>query len=114
MHQRVTAVLEHLVSTFDKLSDGGRASQVSRILQRISKEALTDMADAPPEVVRYYFRQAAGLMYWAATGEPIPGVEFPEGFNPEFDLFSEAYQEIVSMRPDPEEVDAAQRHAINQ
>jgi len=104
-------MLSHFVHTLSAMSDG--KSNVARILGRISKEALTDMADAPPEVVEYYFRQAAGMMFWAATGEPIPGVEFPEGFSPELELYSADYQEIVMQRPDPEEIDAAQRAAIH-
>jgi hypothetical protein len=53
---------------------------MKRILGKIAKESQEELLDAPPEMIEFYFKRAAGLMMWAATGERIMNIPWPAEF----------------------------------
>lgn len=61
-------------------NDTVKNRRMSVMLKRIAAEAADEMSDVPPEIIELYFTQAAGVMYWAATGERIYNIPLPNGF----------------------------------
>jgi hypothetical protein len=113
VHKRVTAMVDHLSGLMLKMNEHSpRGSTMAKMLSRITKEAINDLQEAPPEIIAHYFEQVSAMMYWAATGLPIANIPFPEGFSPDLELYASDYQEAVAARPDPEAVDRAIRESV--
>lgn len=75
VHLRINHVMDYFLSQLD---DGTTKSKRTKLLLKaISDEASEEMVDAPPEAIEFYFKRAAGLIYWAATGEKILNIPWP-------------------------------------
>jgi hypothetical protein len=66
-----------------------KADKMRRLLTMIVEEAMSDLDDAPAEVLEFYFKRAAGMMYWSATGEKVENLPWPSNFNPPAGLSAE-------------------------
>jgi hypothetical protein len=81
--QRINHVMEYFLS---QMGGEGKAGQFKRMLAMISRDAMEEMKDAPPEAIEFYFRRAAGLIYWSACGERILNIPWPKDFAPPSEL----------------------------
>lgn len=69
------------------VNDGSaKGKRTSYLLTRLAKEALEEMKEVPPQMVEFYFRRAAAIMYWSATGERVIGMPMPDDFQPPAEL----------------------------
>lgn len=105
------------------INDGSKkGKRTAFLLNKLVDEAYEELVDVPPEMVEYYVRQTAAIMYWAATGERILNLPLPARFSPAAELevrdtptMSEVEQRAwaaIESAPDPEEIDRMQRGAI--
>lgn len=76
--KRIQLMLDYFISNIGQ--DTAKNKRVAYMLKRIATEAADEMADVPPEIIELYFKQAAGVMFWAATGEQIINIPLPAGF----------------------------------
>ena len=77
--ERFVATTEYFLSVMTSGEDK-KMGRTAQLLRMILTEATDELRDAPPEILEEYFRQAAGTMYWAATGERIMNIPLPAGF----------------------------------
>lgn len=90
--KRIELVMNYFLAQMD---DGtGRAKKYRRMLAMISQEGMEEMKDAPPEAIEYYFKRAAGLIYWSATGEKINNILWPDDFKTPAELNSAEVPQI--------------------
>lgn len=59
-----------------------QAKKVSFILEKLMGDALEEAAEVPPEILELYMSQAAGVLWYAATGETGSHIPIPDDFTP--------------------------------
>lgn len=64
----------------DILASPKTTKKAKFMIQTIMHEALSELRDAPPEMVEASFAQSTALMHWVSTGEIAQGIPMPEGF----------------------------------
>jgi hypothetical protein len=70
-----------------QMDDGSaKARRFRRMLAMIAQEGMEELRDAPPEAIEFYFKRAAGIIYWSATGEKIINIPWPKDFDPPNEL----------------------------
>lgn len=93
--KRIELVMNYFLAQMD---DGtGKSKKYRRMLAMISQEGMEEMKDAPPEAIEYYFKRAAGLIYWSATGEKIINIPWPDDFKTPPELDSANTPQMESM-----------------
>lgn len=106
--RRVNLVTDHFLNAMRTEGDT-KMKRVARLLQAIVSEAMDDLNDVPAPLLEMYMAESAALVMWAATGRWIPGAPPPDGFVVPYDLLSPEERAAIELKPDPEEIDAAQR-----
>ncbi|HEY6020720.1 MAG TPA: hypothetical protein VIY48_12740 [Candidatus Paceibacterota bacterium] len=74
VYRRLNSVLDYVSKMVPADAKG------AKIAQRIGREMVGDLSEVPPEIVEFYIKQLAGMMFWCATGETLDGVVLPEDF----------------------------------
>lgn len=78
---RTRAVMDYFVNSVQNRSDDAKSSKVMFILRKIVEDALEEASEVPPEIMELNMRQAAAILYYAATGEAAEGAPLPSDFN---------------------------------
>ena len=70
----------------DVKGEDKKSKRFKFLLRKIVGEATEEIDNVPPEMLEYYFKRAAHMMYWAATGCTIENMPMPPGFRPPAEL----------------------------
>lgn len=73
---RVTA--QYLLNSISSSSETGGKAAI--LMKKIILDSFNDLADVPPDIVEFYMRQSASVLYWAATGEVVTDTPLPDDF----------------------------------
>ena len=95
---RLTALMDYIMKDVRANPNTSRRAQF--FMKKISEEAMSELSEAPAEVVEDHFQRMASAMYWVATGQRIENMEAPIGF-----------WDFVGL-PEPNVIESAQRLAI--
>lgn len=107
------------------VNDGTKkGKRTAFLLNKLVNEAYEELVDAPPEMIEFYIRRTAALMYWAATGERIVNIPLPQNFTPDrvletrddptMSIDEKRMWAAIEAKPDPEEIDGQQRKVIRE
>jgi hypothetical protein len=92
------------------VNDGSaKGKRTAYLLNKLAQEAVNEMAEVPPEMVEFYFKRAAAVMYWSATGERVLGMPMPDDFVPPAELGASNEQLAL---PSAEELLAASNEVL--
>jgi hypothetical protein len=80
----VEVMMNHFLADIDDGSQKGK--RTAFLLRKLVSEAVEEMGEIPPEMMEFYFKRAAAMMYWAATGERIVNIPLPPSFVPDSEL----------------------------
>jgi hypothetical protein len=75
---RLSSLMEFI--TFGVKQNPGTSRRAKFFMDKIVQEAMTELDEAPPEIVEDHFQRMASAMYWVATGNVIQNMDMPEGF----------------------------------
>lgn len=77
---------------------GGDGSKAMIVIRKVMLDSFHDLAEVPPDIVEFYMRQAASVLYWAATGEVVTDTPLPDDF-PMVDYLGNPMKEIAADVP---------------
>lgn len=75
---RLEAAMNFMVK--DIMSSDKTSKKAKFMIGKIWEEALSELEEAPPEIIEESFRRTTALMYWVSTGERIVNIDMPDGF----------------------------------
>lgn len=75
---RMRVTMEYLLRSISASSDTGNKAAI--LMKKVMLDAFHDLADVPPDIVEFYMRQSASVLYWAATGEVVTDTPLPDDF----------------------------------
>lgn len=78
--RRIEYVLDAMLA--DVKGEDKKSKRFKFLLRKIVAEATDEIDNVPPEMLEYYFKRAAHMMFWAATGTTIENMPMPPGFRP--------------------------------
>jgi hypothetical protein len=76
--KRIELVQNYFLGQMDDGSS--KTKKFRRMLAMIAQEGMEELRDAPEEAIEFYFKRAAGLIYWSATGIKIENIPWPKDF----------------------------------
>lgn len=82
--RRVEVMMNHFIGDVDNGTKKGR--RTAFLMKKLIAEAAEEASDVPPEMMEFYFKRAAAMMYWAATGMRIENIPLPPSFKPDSEL----------------------------
>ena len=75
---RLRVTMEYLLRSISASSETG--SKAAILMKKVMLDAMHDLADVPPDIVEFYMRQSASVLYWAATGQVVTDTPLPDDF----------------------------------
>jgi len=57
-----------------------KGNRVGTFMRMLTEEMIEESSIVPPDILEFYMRQAAAVLYWTATGENIINMPMPGDF----------------------------------
>ena len=60
--------------------NGETGNKAAFLMKKVMLDSFKDLGEVPPDITEFYMRQAASVLYWAATGEVVTDTPLPDDF----------------------------------
>lgn len=76
---RMQVTAEYLLKSISQ-NGGDSGGKAAFLMKKVLLDSFKDLTEVPPDITEFYMRQAASVLYWAATGEVVTDTPLPDDF----------------------------------
>lgn len=76
--RRMQVTADYLLRSISR--NGETGNKAAFLMKKVMLDSFKDLGEVPPDITEFYMRQAASVLYWAATGEVVTDTPLPDDF----------------------------------